>query len=792
MSTAQIFSTEPADCQPILPTIPISFFAHVGTNTPIRMLNHLRWPELVALLQGWARDTYDIKEDAPLLCPTIFVDAVRNASNSTDSAIVLIDSDDGAPLHEVIDFFRVNGFEAVVSSSARNRPTAPRWRLILPLSDVINKERYRETTEAITRLFQVVLSKDGVDRGKLASCTMFYVPGVYKRANRDGEEFTPDNQFHHIAGTIMASQDWISLADEINPKPPDPEPPDFDYEPSATTDEDVLAAIEATDNDLNDEDWQGYGAAICASLGVAAKRVFEEFTMRRVGGHGVSQAAVLRRVDSLWKDYCKGTSATVATIFYHVYKQNPDWEPPSRIQAREDYERRMSELTGKGPMHIPVNDNFFTQMGVEPPNSMEGKDEAASATDPFTDWTMNDESTGAANENTESAPKIYRFFDEYLDLPEIQYWDDDKLMPRLTGGYTIFVNGARGSNKTGVATIMTMDAVLKHGAKAVYIACEGRQFYGQVRMPAYCDAYNITVRDLRERFVFMDQGINLTELLKPGLTEKLIAGLSGFAPDIVIIDTYGAATPGVGWTDKMLGDILGPFGPIAKIRKAFDCIVLLVSHPPAGNERRVAGVDAQVNNTDELLLVSYDHKGTITVEVERYKDGQEGRKLYYQVDPNSVPVPRRIEAPIEEDEHNLGLQKRNLDRDLACQIRYNLAEAKFDNPDANFSSMELAKRITPLGDDYDWRWKSMMKKLENVIDRQVKGDEPSDFDDLAHNVSATKRASWRWYVDDDISTASGPSLDPSLRNRIVNGASLSDPSAIPQHGQKPSKTAIPH
>ena len=131
-----------------------------------------------------------------------------------------------------------------------------------------------------------------------------------------------------------------------------------------------------------------------------------------------------------------------------------------------------------------LDDDEYSKEQSEPPNKPDGSD------------------------GSPSRKRTWCYFDEYLDLPDRQYWDDNGehgFLINLPGGSIMLLTGRWGSHKTNVISKMVLDAVLDKGARALYIACEGQYLYGRERMPEFCRSRGISVRDLRGRFHFGDE-----------------------------------------------------------------------------------------------------------------------------------------------------------------------------------------------------------------------------------------------------------------------------------------------
>jgi hypothetical protein len=340
-----------------------------------------------------------------------------------------------------------------------------------------------------------------------------------------------------------------------------------------------------------------------------------------------------------------------------------------------------------------------------------------------------------------------KWFSDYLNEPPIEYWDDDKLLPKIEEGITILFLGRRGSGKTGVMSQRVLDAVLSKGMKAVYVPCEDQQFYRQQRIPAYCAARGITVSDLDNRYAVYEDGINLT---KPEQVDAFLAENAEFGPNIVIVDTLRQASPGIDMNSSAFADLLAQAGPIRKIRKAFNCIVIVLCHPPKHNANTVSGNSGIEDNSDMILEVDYDHKGTITETVSRYKNGPEGTQFFYSVDPNEVPVPTRIACPAEIHDHKLGIQPRDFEHDETSAIRHILAPDHIDW-DTRLTNRQMAEALCPRGQDesdgeWDQRVEKKKKHLKNVQQKVV--DDPnrhSLYDDLTGWEGTVKRREWGWW-----------------------------------------------
>jgi hypothetical protein len=148
----------------------------------------------------------------------------------------------------------------------------------------------------------------------------------------------------------------------------------------------------------------------------------------------------------------------------------------------------------------------------------------------------------------------------------------------------------------------------------------------------------------------MPQGINLTNAKN---VQELIDGNRDFDPDIIVIDTLTQATPNIESNAKEMGDILGSNGAVGKIRKALNCLVVVLCHPPKSFNSRSDGYDISghgsiIGNTDMILRVVYDKDTRIVaVRCMRNKDGPEDHEIWFKIPAEGIPVPEQIAKPEE-------------------------------------------------------------------------------------------------------------------------------------------------
>ncbi len=232
--------------------------------------------------------------------------------------------------------------------------------------------------------------------------------------------------------------------------------------------------------------------------------------------------------------------------------------------------------------------------------------------------------------------------DEDADLPEPEFWDADKILPKFPGGCTGVAYGESGAGKTTVVLAVIMEAIQSRGARVAILAGEGAYGLGKMRVPAQCEAHGITPQDLRGKYRTIARVPNLTDPLD---TEALIEAQRDFNPDIVVVDTLATALPGADENAASTGSLLTGNGPAGRIRAAFNAAVVFVAHSGKDAKKGPRGSSAFSGNVDFVWEITTDKlAGTARLHVRKMKDGPDGFCVYYRVAPaaNGVPVARRM------------------------------------------------------------------------------------------------------------------------------------------------------
>jgi len=231
---------------------------------------------------------------------------------------------------------------------------------------------------------------------------------------------------------------------------------------------------------------------------------------------------------------------------------------------------------------------------------------------------------------------------EYEALPELEFWDEDRTLPRSPDGCIAIVYGEFGAHKTNTVLSMVLDAVLNEGARVCYAAGEGAYGVGKKRIPAHCGERGITTKDLRDRLRIVAA---VPLFASPEEVAAFIKARQDFNPNIVVLDTLATAIAGEDENSSKAAAFLTANGPAGRIRDAFQALVILPAHQGKDAGKRVRGHSGFMGNADVVLHVEANKiAGAIEVTVEKMRDGRDGFSIFFEVSPtgSGVPVPEKI------------------------------------------------------------------------------------------------------------------------------------------------------
>ena len=345
-----------------------------------------------------------------------------------------------------------------------------------------------------------------------------------------------------------------------------------------------------------------------------------------------------------------------------------------------------------------------------------------------------------------------RWPDEYEQLPEQDFWDDDKTLPRSPDGCIAIVYGEFGAHKTNTVLAMLLEAVLGANARVCYAAGEGAHGVGKQRIPAHCRARGISTKDLRERLRIV-AAVPLFASAQE--VAAFIEAQRDLRPDIVVLDTLATALAGEDENSSKAAAFLTANGPAGRIRDAFNALVILPAHQGKDAGKKVRGHSGLMGNVDVVLHVeAVKTAGAIKVTVEKMRDGRDGFSIYFKVPQAgsaTVPVPEKIT-----EEEYLALLGPTNGRPDDAKLTFNLRHdtlaghhaVGFDSglPETKFAEILVGAR--PRDDDAEAlaKWKTDVERertsLKNAHGKKSYKGVLCD----QQYPTGDDKMEWRWYI----------------------------------------------
>ncbi len=236
----------------------------------------------------------------------------------------------------------------------------------------------------------------------------------------------------------------------------------------------------------------------------------------------------------------------------------------------------------------------------------------------------------------------YRLRDpvEEANRPPLTFWDSEQLYIRTPEGAILFVYGDTGTHKTGVHASKAIDLVFNHPSKprVLFFAGEGPYGFGQARIPAICKHYGRTIDDLKTTGRFHQ--VSAAPMLLSDNDMAAIAAelkLSGFRPDIIVIETFSRAVAG----NYNAPDVFNKaYQSIDGMREAFNALVIVSHHEGKDVARGMSGNKQLECSPDTVLYQSLVNDTTVEVHVEKMRDGRDDFSIGYRVSraSNGTPV----------------------------------------------------------------------------------------------------------------------------------------------------------
>jgi hypothetical protein len=242
-------------------------------------------------------------------------------------------------------------------------------------------------------------------------------------------------------------------------------------------------------------------------------------------------------------------------------------------------------------------------------------------------------------------------------LPEINYWDAERLLPRIPGeGCVGYMIGDTGSHKTGTAIMLALNAIEEKGARVLYIAAEGGRGVQTKRVPKAWQARGHELAMLDPYWRVETADFDLTSAQD---RRELDEAYASFAPDLVFVDVMTLVAGGANINETK--DATALRAAAAELARRFGgATVVLIHHPnKQGMKGDSAGIGSGSGSATLYQLayfqldVRYEEKrGVVKVYVWKMKDEERGRWLFFKNASHAprspladrVPVIRRMTA----------------------------------------------------------------------------------------------------------------------------------------------------
>jgi hypothetical protein len=330
---------------------------------------------------------------------------------------------------------------------------------------------------------------------------------------------------------------------------------------------------------------------------------------------------------------------------------------------------------------------------------------------------------------------MWRKPSEDENLPDLEFWDDDKMLPKVPAVGIIY--GDSGAHKTNMALRLMIETLITKGAVIAYCAGEGSHGVRKLRVPAQARARGMTTKDLDEQWRTVT---NVPLLSDPAQVEEFIEVMlsTGRPPDIVVLDTWSTAAVGLDDNASITASMLTDNGPIGRIKNALGCLVLIIDHTGKIASKGVRGTSAKRGNVDVVLFCEANKDAkTIALTCEKLRDGPDGHSTYWKIG-DGVPVPE----PCDKAELRT---VRTTENDKKSIIEQVLRSGGYNAPDKYLTSHNLALKILPEGD------------RENIGKVNAEADKLCSYKDkgsikkwnaLIHNIAQPGQTKqWVWYIE---------------------------------------------
>lgn len=334
---------------------------------------------------------------------------------------------------------------------------------------------------------------------------------------------------------------------------------------------------------------------------------------------------------------------------------------------------------------------------------------------------------------------------EAIAMPAPEWWDDDKLFPKFTGGQTGMLFGPPARHKSGVLMSKLYAMWKKYGDafRVVMAIGEDRDIIGH-RLKAHMHANGMTVEELDRRLLLTA----IPHVLVPEETLSIASWLRDYEmwrPSLFIVDTYATALQGAD-EDTRAGAVLTERGTLGELGRQLGTFPLVVHH--TGHEgRKARGTSSFEGNVSVYASVGIDSDGkpepenpeAVSLRVIKTKGARGGISAYYEIQSiGGAPVPTEVPEQL----YILLTGKEHFDQ---IRITKALAALGAKERERGVSAFVLMQQLHPRPDEMDVeQWNSRLAKLANKLERRAHTQELAGFNDKQHG-GGTSGLPLKWY-----------------------------------------------
>lgn len=598
-----------------------TFFHDIYDRQGIEAINaEMTWGAFGGMLEMAAREPLVSKIDAKLFSPIAY-NGTRCRQNAAQCGMLVLDSDDGLLISQVVELLQGDGIESIAYTSASNR-AGERFRVITPLREPVDADTQIGAVKAFKDYIAVSLNvetgeREGqwkVDKGKLNPYSLFYLPARYESAG--------ENEFHHISGDILSADGWLeaypqeerSNAERSNAEPLAYERDERqDREDRDLTWQRAEAALEVIDPAISYNGW--------LDIGMALKSEFEEdgFYLWDNWSHGGGAKYKAAEMQPKWRSFHSG-GIGIGTLFKIADEADRDWRQRHR-------DRKRPHLIGE---NMSVKE-MLEELRNNPPTQEEMAKAYAEQTDDSYDDPRREE------KKPEKPRRRFRSRREQKDEPA-PTWLIEGLIPE-DADVAIYANW--GSLKTFLATDLAF--AIATGGKALgvfpvstpgpvfFFVGEGYKSMGHKRATAWEIEHGYEPYSVEN--IFFSDGVPITtdDRMVDEDIEDIEDILAGQKAKLFVIDTMNRALNG---QDEDKAHVASKYlNTVKKIRDRIGGSSLTIAHLGKDPDRGGRGSSGFEAGFDTILTIDQCEKNengehVISFYVRKQKDADDGQRFY--------------------------------------------------------------------------------------------------------------------------------------------------------------------